>query len=681
MRRVLCGIVVGTFIIGGSIGCSGSPSGAPQQQAAGTPGTAPQKAGGAAAQGTGRVVQAARAIQGQVKQVFTYTGTVQPHLQVNLSPKATGRLDHIMVDVGSVVKAGDVIATLESSSLQLSVQQAQANLLAAQAKLTAVNAGGRSEDIASAQAAVDSAQAKFDQLQNPNPSDMQAAQTAVETTKATLASAQTTLVAAQTKLSQLKSPTQNDISVAQATVDQAQANVKSTLASLQQTQGGAPPATISADQQAIQKAYSDVIAAQDKLEMWKNGQSGSGFTSNSGATEAVASAQQAYTAALDKLKQDQAPLPAALQAAQSAYDSAKSALDSAEAKLNQLKNATPADIQTAQTAVDTAQQTVTSAQASLVSAQTKLTQLQSPTQNDMTVSQATVTQAQQNLAKAKQPYVDSDIQAAQSSVAVANAALASAQGALADATLVAPFDGVITARSVSPGAVVSGATTVATLVSSQTEIMVNVEESRLAQLKSGLSVAISVAAYPGQTISGKVDSISPSADAKSHTFSMKIVPDDPAGKLKAGMYAQMDVTAEEHSGVLVPRDAQTTRNGKDIVWVIADGKAQMRPIVPGLPMGDNVEIASGLKADEQVIVVGYSGLNDGDTVRVAGAPAGSGGQSSPAGQNNPGGQSGPGGTGTPGVQGTPGPQGTPGAQRGSGGQGGQGGSGAPAKAQ
>lgn len=141
-------------------------------------------------------------------------------------------------------------------------------------------------------------------------------------------------------------------------------------------------------------------------------------------------------------------------------------------------------------------------------------------------------------------------------------------GDTTDATLVAPFDGIVTQTLVAPGAMVSSATPVVTLLGSSNEIAVNVEESRL-------------------------------------------------GQLKAGMYAELAVTADEHTGLLVPRDAVTQRGGKDIVRAVVEGKAQMRQIVQGLPTADNVELLSGVKSDEQVIVVGYSGINDGDAVRGA----------------------------------------------------------------
>ena len=610
MRQAIHGILLGTLIVAGALGCAGSPTGAPPQQTGGTPGpTAPQKQGGPAAQGAGRVVSAARVTQGQVKLAFTYTGTVQSHVQVNLAPKTSGRLEQLLVDSGAVVKQGDPIAVLERTSLQLGVQQAQANLQAAQAKLTTVTAGGRAEDIASAQAALDSANARLDQTKTgATTADLQAAQSAVDTAKANLTSA-------QAKLDLLKAgATAADLASAQTAVDTATANVKSTLTRLQQVQAGATPAEITTQQGVVTKAYSDLLAAQDKLQMWQDGDTkGSGFTSNSAAVQAVASAEQAYNGAVAKLQQMQSPLPADLQAAQSAYDSAKSSLDSATTKLNQLKNGpTAQDVQQAQSAVD-------SAQATLTSAQTRLAQLQAgPTDDDLIIARSAVTQAQQTLALKQQPYTDADVQSAQASVEVAKVALATATQSLTDATLVAPFDGIVTQTLVAPGAMVSSATPVVTLLSASNEIAVNVEESRLAQLKPGLPAEIRVAAYPGESIPGKVASLAPSADVKSHTFAMKVVPTDPAGKLKAGMYAELTVTADEHAGLLVPRDAVTQRSGKDVVWAIVDGKAQMRPIVQGLPTGDNVELLSGVKPDEQVIVVGYSGINDGDAVRVAG---------------------------------------------------------------
>ncbi len=624
MSRVISGIVLALLIAGGTVGCSsGSPNAAPQPQAnSGTPGPAPQKPG-AQAGGAGKVVSASPVVQGQVKLTFTYSGTLQSSFQVSVAPKSSGRVEKLMVDVGSQVKTGDTIATLERNTLQLAVQQSEANLNLARAKLNQVRTGATS-------------------------SDLQAAQTALDKARADLASN----TASMEKLK--NGSTQADLAAAQASVDSYNASVKSYQAALDQLKAGPTQADISSAQRDVVSAKSSLVSAEDRYQAAQNGNFGSGtssVTSNSAAQEAYDAAKAAYDAAVQKLQLLQAgPTTAALQAAQSSLDSAKANYNAAVAKLNQMKGGpTPQDLQQSQSLIDKSQADINAYQA-------KLDQLKNgPTTDDLAIAQA--------------------------GVDVAEAALATAKTNLADATLVAPFDGIVTQKLVSPGALVSVSTPVVTLLGADLEIPVSVEESRLAQLKPGLPTAISVPAYAGESFGGKVVSIAPSADSKSHTFSMKVVPEDSKGKLKPGMFADIKVTAEQRNdALLVPRDAVTQRSGKDVLFVIVDGKAQMRQVVQGIPSDGNVEIVSGVKAGEQVAVVGLSGLNDGDSVRVAGngggqpsnqqqqpgAPGksqqpGSSGQQQPqqsGGQQQPGRQQQPQQPGSPGQQqpGTPGQQ-------------------------
>lgn len=611
MRRVLLGIgslaiLAGVIILYINSTASAAP-GAQQKPS----GSSTQKAGGQALQTGGRVVNTVQASDGKVRLTFTYSGSVQPKMQLNLAPRSSGRLDQILVDVGSEVKQGDPIAILERTSLELSVQQAEANLRSAEARLATVTAGGRAEDVTSAQAALASAQARLNQLMNPSPVDLQNAQTALEKARSDLA-------AAQARLETAKQPyTQPDWIKAEGDVNAASAVLKNAEVKLNQVKGGYTLADIQSQQASVASAKTSLIAAQDKYEQAKNDLSAAaGSTGNSVSyyAQQAQDKQAAYDAALQKLNQMLAGYTATeIQSAQKDYDSALASYNSAVAKLEQMKQGpTAQDLQQHQTTLD-------KARADLAAAETRLAQLQSPTENDLTVSRASVIQATQSLAKAKQPYTAQDVQTAQAAVDVANVNLATAKASLADATIKAPFDGIITQRNLAPGSIVSSSSPVVTLVSSDLEITVNIEENRLSQLKANLPATISTPAYPGQSYTGKVVNISPAADVRSHTFPMKVVPDNNGGKLKAGMYVELKITAEERTGVLIPRDAIIQRSGKEVVFVVVEGKAQMREVIQGIPQGDQVEIISGVASGEQVVVVGNNGLNNGDSVRISGS--------------------------------------------------------------
>src|SRR5262249_35296291 len=135
-----------------------------------------------------------------------------------------------------------------------------------------------------------------------------------------------------------------------------------------------------------------------------------------------------------------------------------------------------------------------------------------------------------------------DIQAATAGVAVAEAQLEQAQLALAKATLTAPFDAIVAKKNLSDGAMATTQQAVVSLVSSTNEIGFNVEEASLGRLQEGQDVSLTVPAYGEKPFRGRVTSIAPVADAASRTFTVKALPDENDGQLKAGMFANLQVT-------------------------------------------------------------------------------------------------------------------------------------------
>ena len=157
------------------------------------------------------------------------------------------------------------------------------------------------------------------------------------------------------------------------------------------------------------------------------------------------------------------------------------------------------------------------------------------------------------------PYTDQDLAAAQAAVDQSQAQLDLAELGVKDTTIVAPVDGAISERLVSPGALVSPQTPIVTLVPPSLELVVNVEERQLGQVAEGQSVQLAVPAFPQQTFTGSVKSIAPTVDSKSRTAAVRIEPKDDASKLRAGMFAQLSiVTAEKQNALIVPKQAVLT---------------------------------------------------------------------------------------------------------------------------
>jgi membrane fusion protein (multidrug efflux system) len=270
-----------------------------------------------------------------------------------------------------------------------------------------------------------------------------------------------------------------------------------------------------------------------------------------------------------------------------------------------LRGPTDEDIQQAQAGIDQAMQQLQKAKAPY-------------TKFDLIGQEQAVAQAQAQLDKAQSPYTDQDLAAAQAAVDQAQAQLDIAALGLKETTVSAPVDGVISERLVSPGALVSPQTPIATLVRPALELVVNVEESQLGQVAEGQAVRLQVPAFPNQTFTGAVRSISPTVDTKSRTAAVRVEPKDDASQLRAGMFARLSiVTAEKRDALVVPREAVLTGAPGTQPLVIAidpTGRVHRQPVKLGLQSDRQVEILVGLDDDQLVATSSLNDLADGDIV-------------------------------------------------------------------
>jgi HlyD family secretion protein len=206
---------------------------------------------------------------------------------------------------------------------------------------------------------------------------------------------------------------------------------------------------------------------------------------------------------------------------------------------------------------------------------------------------------------------------AQTGIKQAEAAVEMAQLQMKEATVVAPFDGVVAELYVTQGTMVGPTAPVALFVSKDVEVLVNVEEARIGQISLNQNAALRVAAYPGQDFPAVVTSIAPVASKDTHTFPIKITPSDEKGLLRSGMYADVAVLAQEKKGaLLVPRAAVTMVGDKETIYVLKGDVVEQRAVTIGLSDNDHVEILSGAAQGDKVVVAGQSNLTDGAKVEV-----------------------------------------------------------------
>ncbi len=184
----------------------------------------------------------------------------------------------------------------------------------------------------------------------------------------------------------------------------------------------------------------------------------------------------------------------------------------------------------------------------------------------------------------------------------------------------APFAGVIGARHISPGQVVTKSTTIATLADFDlVKIEGNVPERLLAQAKVGQKIEISIAAFPGETFDGEVYFIAPQVDPVNRTGLVKAKVTNADLRLKPGMFASAELTLKvRENAVVIPEAALMPEGEHFSVFIVDDAMtAQVRPVKPGVRIAGRVEILEGLSGGETVVVEGWQKARPGGKVKLA----------------------------------------------------------------
>jgi RND family efflux transporter MFP subunit len=194
--------------------------------------------------------------------------------------------------------------------------------------------------------------------------------------------------------------------------------------------------------------------------------------------------------------------------------------------------------------------------------------------------------------------------------------------------IVAPFDGVVTARTTDVGQLIAaGAPTDPGLFTvsdiHRLRIYVNVPQSYSADLKPGMTATLTVPEYPGKSFQAGLVSTSDAIGAQSGTLLVELQIDNASGQLKPGDYAQVSFALPTQANQLrVPASALIFRQkGMAVATVAADGRVLMKPITIGVDQGSFVDVAAGLSPSDRVIDNPPDSLETGDRVHVATAAA------------------------------------------------------------
>ena len=332
----------------------------------------------------------------------------------------------------------------------------------------------------------------------------------------------------------------------------------------------------------------------------------------------VAIAQAAEDSARDKLSDLQNADSSTIALAQDAVAIAQAALDSAVANRQELQDPSQSTIALAQFDVDTAQAQLDAAQANV-----ELLIFIDPA--ELAVAEAAVVSAQQALVVSKEPFTGFQVDSAQIRVDQAQAQVELINQQISELQVLAPFDGVVNQRWLSPGAMVGSDTPIVTVGSTQVIVSLRVEETSIGSLLEGQSVKFTGPALAGKEVDLQVDRIAPSGDEKTYTFLVRLTPKVPVPDLKAGMSGQATIEIRHENALLVPKEAVLRDSGRPAVFVIQDNedatddttfRAILRRVDVGLNDQEKIEIFSGIQPGDRVVISGHNLLSDGDTVSL-----------------------------------------------------------------
>ena len=197
----------------------------------------------------------------------------------------------------------------------------------------------------------------------------------------------------------------------------------------------------------------------------------------------------------------------------------------------------------------------------------------------------------------------------------AQATLAATRVRLDNTRVLAPDDGVISARTATVGGVVGAGQELFRLVrQGRLEWRAEVTPAEIGRVQRGQKAEVTIAS--GQTVSGTVRAIAPTADPQ--TRNILVFVDLPRhAELKANTFARGRFVMPASNGLTVPAQSVVLRDGHSYVFVVdAQGKVAQRKVETGRRVNDVVEVLQGLKADEKVAVQGAGFLNEGDLVKV-----------------------------------------------------------------
>ncbi len=251
-------------------------------------------------------------------------------------------------------------------------------------------------------------------------------------------------------------------------------------------------------------------------------------------------------------------------------------------------------------------------------------------QLDDVLEQAAFKTAEVNYTKVQKDYdryqalyneksaTDAQLEGAKLNLQSAQAQYIITRKAYEDTKITTPISGVVTSRNYDIGNFVPNHAVVAEVVDiANLKVIINVSEMDVFNLKVGDKVRITTDVYPGVTFEGRIKTISDKGDA-AHTYPVEVdFSNNSKHPLKAGMFAHVVFNARSSTKELViPRDALMGSVKDAQVFVVENGVAKIKNPVIGKTSNNDLEVISGLKEGDILIVTGQNNLKNNYKVKI-----------------------------------------------------------------
>ena len=194
---------------------------------------------------------------------------------------------------------------------------------------------------------------------------------------------------------------------------------------------------------------------------------------------------------------------------------------------------------------------------------------------------------------------------------------------LSYASITVPFDGIITKRYADPGALIEAGT-----ASTQTMPLVELAQDNLLRLRFPVPESMAPLVHIGESVefqvsslgekeTGKISRFADKVDRSTRTMVTEVDVPNPNGHFRPGMYAYVRLILHENKAALaIPVQALAVGEKPTVLVVNNAGMVELRTVTTGIETPDKVEIKSGIKDGELVVVGNHSGIHPGLTVNV-----------------------------------------------------------------